>query len=101
MGRLIDVDELIKIVEANEGLSWDSHSADELCVRKKYIDNAPVVDESKSNESYWIRSRKGYSYQYTCDHCKYISHTGKPNFCQNCGYKMPSQMEIPNGEKKS
>ena len=95
MGRLIDLDDLIATVVREEGISWESHSADELCVRKKYIGNAPVVDESKPNESYWTRSRKGYSYSYTCNHCKYVSHTGMPKFCQNCGYRMIPQSEMP------
>ena len=42
--RLIDADELIKAIEQGEGFSWDSHGKDDLCVRKKYIDNAPTVD---------------------------------------------------------
>jgi hypothetical protein len=42
--RRIDADELIKAIEQGEGFSWDSHDKDDLCVRKKYIDNAPTVE---------------------------------------------------------
>ena len=44
--RLIDADALKKAIEQGEGFSWDSHGKDDLCVRKKYIDNAPTVAES-------------------------------------------------------
>ena len=48
--RLIDADELIKAIEQGEGFSWDSHGKDDLCVRKKYIDNAPTVEERPQGE---------------------------------------------------
>lgn len=42
--RLIDAEALKEAIEQGEGFSWDSHGKDDLCVRKKYIDNAPTVD---------------------------------------------------------
>lgn len=41
---LISRSELKKAIEQGEGFSWDSLGKDDLCVRKKYIDNAPTVD---------------------------------------------------------
>ena len=41
---LISREALKKAIEQGEGFSWDSHGKDDLCVRKKYIDNAPTVD---------------------------------------------------------
>lgn len=43
-GDCISREALIKTVEKEEGISWDSHGKDDLCVRKKYIDNAPTVE---------------------------------------------------------
>lgn len=42
--RLIDADELKEAIEQGEGFSWNSHGKDDLCVRKKYIDNAPTIE---------------------------------------------------------
>lgn len=41
---LISREALKKAIEQGEGFSWDNHGKDDLCVRKKYIDNAPTVD---------------------------------------------------------
>jgi len=41
---LISRSELKKAIEQGEGFSWDSLGKDDLCVRKKYIDNAPTVE---------------------------------------------------------
>ena len=43
-GDLISREALIKAVEQGEGISWERHKKDDLCVRKKYIDNAPTVE---------------------------------------------------------
>ena len=42
-GDLISRSELIKTVEKAEGISWEHHDKDDMCVRKKYIDNAPSI----------------------------------------------------------
>ena len=42
-GDLISRSELIKTVEKGEGISWERHGKDDMCVRKKYIDNAPSI----------------------------------------------------------
>lgn len=42
--RLIDAEALKEAIEQGEGFSWDSYGKDDLCVRKKYIDNAPTVE---------------------------------------------------------
>jgi len=44
IGDLISRSELKKAIEQGEGFSWDSLGKDDLCVRKKYIDNAPTVE---------------------------------------------------------
>ena len=43
-GDLISREALKKAIEQGEGISWDSYGKDDLCVRKKYIDNAPTVE---------------------------------------------------------
>ena len=43
-GDMISRSELIKTVEKVEGISWERHDKDDMCVRKKYIDNAPTVE---------------------------------------------------------
>ena len=43
-GDLISREALKKAIEQGEGFSWDSYGKDDLCVRKKYIDNAPTVE---------------------------------------------------------
>lgn len=43
-GDLISRETLKKAIEQGEGFSWDSYGKDDLCVRKKYIDNAPTVE---------------------------------------------------------
>ncbi|MBO4542409.1 MAG: zinc ribbon domain-containing protein [Bacteroidales bacterium] len=43
-GDLISRAALKKAIEQGEGFSWDSYGKDDLCVRKKYIDNAPIVE---------------------------------------------------------
>lgn len=50
--RLIDADALKKAIEQGEGFSWDSYGKDDLCVRKKYIDNAPTVPLPDFKEGY-------------------------------------------------
>ena len=41
---LISREALKKAIEQGEGIPWDRYGKDALCVRKKYIDNAPTVD---------------------------------------------------------
>lgn len=44
---LISRSELKKAIEQGEGFSWDSLGKDDLCVRKKYIDTAPTVEQKE------------------------------------------------------
>ena len=59
-GDLISRSELIKTVEKGEGISWERHGKDDMCVRKKYIDNAPTVELTeeqaidKLHETGWL-----------------------------------------------
>ena len=50
-GDLISRSELIKTVEKGEGISWEHHNKDDMCVRKKYIDNAPAVVERPKGDT--------------------------------------------------
>ena len=114
--KLIDVDELIKAIEQGEGFSWDSHGKDDLCVRKKYIDNAPTVEITeeqaidKLHETGWlIRHDKEMTERphgkwkkcednrfgtiwYRCPFCDeepyYANDISTLHFCPNCGADM-------------
>ena len=82
--RLIDADELIKAIEQGEGFSWDSHGKDDLCVRKKYIDNAlTVAPERQPGE--WVEDMHDCYY-----HCSVCGHATEEadNFCPSCGADM-------------
>ena len=46
---LISREALKKSIEQGEGFSWDNYGKDDLCVRKKYIDNAPTVERPQVN----------------------------------------------------
>ena len=108
-GDLIDREALIKTVEKEEGISWDSHGKDDLCVRKKYIDNAPAVEQFDDTE---LQRAIGYADGYSkgreerpkgeyisvdtlfakCSICGNLTRTIKkynmPNFCPACGADM-------------
>ena len=43
-GDCISREALKEAIEQGEGIPWDRYGKDALCVRKKYIDNAPTVD---------------------------------------------------------
>ena len=43
-GDLISRSALISAIEKGEGISWERYGDNEVCVRKKYIDNAPTVE---------------------------------------------------------
>ena len=55
-GDLISRSELIKTVEKGEGISWERHGKDDMCVRKKYIDNAPSVKPNCEGCTTWSKS---------------------------------------------
>lgn len=101
--RLIDANALIKTVEQAEGLSWDSFDRQSLCVRRKFIDNAPTVEYPFYKEAYqtgyeegkndrphgkWIGvvysdNRLGVGMCNQCGVNRIID-----NFCSNCGADM-------------
>jgi len=108
---LISREALKKAIEQGEGFSWDSHGKDDLCVRKKYIDNAPTVEITeeqaieKLHETGWlIRHDKEMterphgewvlcedSYFNRCSICGDIwlnEANSDFNFCPNCGADM-------------
>ena len=41
---LISRSALISAIEKGEGISWERYGDNEVCVRKKYIDNTPTVE---------------------------------------------------------
>ena len=43
-GDLISRSALISAIEKSEGISWERYGDNEVCVRKKYIDNAQAVE---------------------------------------------------------
>ena len=59
-GDLISREALKTAIEQGEGFSWDSYGKDDLCVRKKYIDNAPTVEEIKTVADCIIAYGDGY-----------------------------------------
>ena len=105
---LISREALKKAIEQGEGFSWDSYGKDDLCVRKKYIDNAPTVEPEiteeqaidKLHETGWIiRHDKEMTERpqgewifvsrncWKCPNCQELTNEGK-NFCPNCGASM-------------
>lgn len=119
-GDLISREALIKTVEKEEGISWDSHGKDDLCVRKKYIDNAPAVEPDITNddlqaamtESYhlgyglaetkfkkpqgvWECHSDDYMVFYTCSKCNGYGYI-RDKFCKHCGAEMRTK-ENDNG----
>ena len=102
--RLIDADALKEAIEQGEGFSWDSHGKDDLCVRKKYIDNATTINEKKI--LYLCKYHKEPHY------CKHTTRKGKwgkwviieiqcPNYLEyfqtDC-YSMEELQKCPNCE---
>ena len=49
---LISRSALISAIEKGEGISWERYGDNEVCVRKKYIDNAPAVVPEMFMNSY-------------------------------------------------
>lgn len=107
--RLIDADELKKVIEQDEGFSWDSLGKDDLCIRRKYIDNAPTVDVTAlcpvdfptADDPYPCCSYKrprgeweepfemGDKSYHKCSNCHISTQLILiSNFCPNCGAKM-------------
>lgn len=91
-GDLISRSALKKTVENEEGISWVFYGKDDLCVRKKYIDNAPAVAPDRP-QGEWICPKcdlysdedgdKEFNYcqyagQFTmgCDMCHYFVQKG-------------------------
>ena len=109
MPRLIDADALIKAIERGEGFSWDSHGKDDLCVRKKYIDNAPTVSKKELQKIFYETAEKpelkevpserpqgkwipNYTSQFfnpgkQCSLCGKIVEFSE-NYCPQCGARM-------------
>lgn len=102
---LISRSELKKAIEQGEGFSWDSHGKDDLCVRKKYIDNAPKVPLPDFKEGYkqaiidgktnFSRPQDKWLHPYKtniaceCSNCHMqMPITDYFNFCPNCGADM-------------
>jgi hypothetical protein len=99
---LISREALKKAIEQGEGFSWDSHGKDDLCVRKKYIDNAPTVEPTfgvfksicceeceKRPHGKWLAvDRLGWG---KCSNCGEYCDTD--NFCANCGADMREDSE--------
>ena len=115
---LISREALKKAIEQGEGFSWDSHGKDDLCVCKKYIDNAPtitptlqleditdediakfvmifqratskgVILESERSQGKWIF--KHNSSDIWCSVCdeNFDEIPQKFNYCPNCGADM-------------
>lgn len=109
-GDLVSREALKEAIEQGEGFSWDSYGKDDLCVRKKYIDNAPTVEiteEQAIDKLYetgwiirhdkemterphgeWITTRTmihdGNPYCSICDEENII----RSKFCPNCGASM-------------
>ena len=110
--RLIDADALKRAIEQGEGFSWDSYGKDDLCVRKKYIDNAPTV-ETKTIAECIIAYGDGYEtarrlyerpqgeWNYiqagmaVCPFCGASPHKDYKNFCAKCGARL-----VRGGEKE-
>lgn len=107
-GDLISREALIQAVEQGEGISWKNHGKDDLCVRKKYIDNAPTVCgnnpkwcESCVSKGKCASTRPHGEWYYNCQngwHCSICHESVKDmptvmrkadfNFCPNCGADM-------------
>ena len=100
---LISREALKKAIEQGEGFLWDNYGKDDLCVRKKYIDNAPTVDiptelckgcrflkdcetceEKLRPQGEWIED----SGNIACSHCHTIWLYRRTDFCPNCGADM-------------
>lgn len=109
--RLIDADKLIEAIEQGEGISWDSHGKDDLCVRKKYIDNAPTVEFPNYGGQVVPDTLQGWRYDER-PHGKWLEDDGElecnlcgcwfysadinrgcTNFCPNCGAQMGMREE--------
>ena len=100
---LINRSALISAIEKGEGISWERYGDNEVCVRKKYIDNAPTVEEKSYAMGYqdgledglddirpkgkWIYLDKDEPMKVECPFC----HERKcciSNYCDYCGAKM-------------
>ena len=101
-GDLISREALKKAIEQGEGFSWDSYGKDDLCVRKKYIDNAPTVDAIVNTievrpQGEWVEVEKqgktgdGRIFTYTvvvCSECGEQYDLEGEKFCPHCGAQM-------------
>jgi hypothetical protein len=100
---LISREALKKAIEQGEGISWDSYGKDDLCVRKKYIDNAPTVDlKDIYQEGYYDGHLDGYTKAINeerpqgkadqlrdCDNCVHNVQKGESWGCElwTCDFK--------------
>ena len=78
---LISREALKKAIEQGEGVSWDKHGKDDLCVRKKYIDNAPTVSPFKP-----MCNAKD---EAICEEMTTDGHCNYSKFCPNKENKRP------------
>jgi len=112
--RLIDADALISAIEKGEGISWERYGDNEVCVRKKYIDNAPTIawcnrtsdglpllDLRERPQGEWIVTAEDNDgvHRICCPFCSYekgsnntdniiVTFSNFPKFCENCGADM-------------
>lgn len=93
-GDMISRSELIKAVEKGEGISWERHGKDDMCVRKKYIDNAPSVKpEDLERTGYWETPEPDYARDGTrlpirvaiCSECQKPNKLPVGRYCSECG----------------
>lgn len=90
---LISREALIKAIEQGEGISWERHKKDDLCVRKKYIDNAPTV-EAYTEDDVKNAIKEGHEVGYEMAKAKYERPT-EVN-CSHCDYFTFSKRFIEN-----
>ena len=99
MPRLIDADELIKVLD--DTLAEQSKDADirELLQKsllvgfaKQVIEDAPTVDAEPVKHGHWIEVDTQYIDETKCSNCGVVECFNKGwkrfNYCPNCGAKM-------------
>jgi hypothetical protein len=101
-GDLISREALIGAIEKGEGISWERYGDNEVCVRKKYIDNAPTVDTYKEKyeelkEAYRLLS-EAYEHEVTREEIPQGRWKCDTTYCYkcnqtNCGADMRGEEE--------